>query len=132
MLNRKEPPHVSFDPTIDDLVYETKSLANGISLYSITDKTQDVCGIEIIFGGGKTEESINGASYFSTNLLKAGSGKNNATAINNFFELRGAFVQFQNGLDHNSFSLYCLTSKLKETLPFFVDLFNNPTSQVRN
>ncbi len=127
MLNRKEPPHLSFDPTIDDLAYETNSLTNGISLYSIIDKKQDVCGIEIIFGGGKIEESINGASYFATNLLKAGSTKNNATAINNFFEIRGAFVQFQNGLDHNSFSLYCLTSKLKESLPFFVELFNDPT-----
>ncbi len=127
MLNRKEAPHLSFDPTIDELVYETESLSNAIPLYSIIDKSQDVCGIEIIFGGGKIDEQKNGASYFSSNLLKSGSSKFNASEINNFFELRGAFVQFQNGLDYNSFSLYCLTSKLKETLPYFVELFNNPT-----
>jgi len=127
MLNRTEAPTLSFDPTINELAYDADSLSNNIPIYSILDKTQEVCGVEIIFGGGKLDELKSGASYFSTNLLKSGTSKFNSNEINNFFELRGAFVQFQSGLDYNSFSLYCLTSKLKETLPFFLNLFNDST-----
>ncbi len=126
MLIRSEAPTLSFDPTINELAYDADSLSNNIPIYSILDKTQEVCGIEMIFGGGKINEIKKGASYFSTNLLKSGINGFNSNEINNFFELRGAFVQFQSGLDYNSFSLYCLTNKLKETLPFFLKLFNEP------
>ncbi|MCF6360348.1 MAG: insulinase family protein [Cyclobacteriaceae bacterium] len=123
---RSEAPHISFNKQIKNICYDTDSLSNNISLYSIQDKSQTVCGVEILFGGGKIDELKKGASFFSTNLLKAGIKGYDSHQINNFFELRGAFVQLQSGLDINSLSLYCLSSKLKETLPFFLNLFNEP------
>jgi len=127
MLNRLVEPNTSFDSTIHKISYETNLMSNNIPLYSIQDKKQAVCGVEIVFGKGKENEQINGAAYFSTTLLKSGIKGYDANQINNFFELRGAFVQLQSSLDFNTLSLYCLTDKLKEVFPFFLRLFDQPS-----
>ncbi len=127
MLIRTVQPSLNFNTKINKLEYNTYTLNNNIPLYSIEDKNQAVCGIEIIFSGGKLEEASKGASYFSTNLLKAGTQEFDSNQINEFFELRGAFVQVQSGLDYNSISLYCLSGKLEEIFPFFLKLFTQPS-----
>lgn len=126
MLIRSVPPKLHLNNTINELSYDSYELENNTQLYSIEDKSQSICGIEIIFNGGKIDEDVHGASFFSCNLLKSGIEGFNSNRINDFFELRGAFVQVQNGLDYNSFSLYCLSEKLEETLPFFLKLFSEP------
>ncbi len=126
MPNRLIEPNTSFISTIHKVSYETDLMSNNIPLYSIQDKNQAVCGVEIIFGNGKSDEQANGAAYFSTTLLKSGTKGYDANQINNFFELRGAFVQLQSNLDFSTLSLYCLSDKLKEVFPFFLNLFNQP------
>jgi zinc protease len=126
MLIRSVPPNLSFDSSIKKLAYNTSKLSNKIPIYSIEDKTQSVCGIEIVFSGGKIDESVKGASYFATNMFKSGTKDFSSNDINKFFELKGAFVQMQSGLDFNSVSLYCLSDKLIQTLPFFLKIFNEP------
>ena len=126
MLDRTVAPPINFDPTINKLEYSTHILSSDIPVYYIQDNQQSVVGIEIVFGGAKLHEVSNGASYFSTQLLKSGINNLDANALNEFFELRGAFVQIQNGLDSNSFNLYCLSEKLNEVLPLFLKLFKEP------
>lgn len=123
---RSTPPKLHFNNTINELSYDRYEVGTNEHLYTIEDKSQSVCGIEIVFKGGKIDEATPGASFFSSNLLKSGIEGYNSNKINDFFELRGAFVQFQSGLDYNSFSLYCLSDKLSETLPFFLKLFSEP------
>ena len=127
MLIRSVAPKLNFNSTINELTYDTYKLSNVGPLYTIEDKNQSVVGIEIVFSGGKIDEQIKGASFFSTNLLKSGIEGFDSNDINEFFELRGAFVQVQSGLDYNSLSLYCLSEKLNETLPFFLKLFSEPS-----
>ncbi len=127
MLIRSIAPKLSFNSKINSIDYSTQELNNSVPLYFIEDKNKSICGIEIVFAGGKIDETTNGASFFSTNLLKSGIEGFDSNAINDFFELRGAFVQVQAGLDFNSLSLYCISDKLDETLPFFLKLFNSPT-----
>ena len=127
MLIRSVAPKLKFNPNISKLTYDTYELTNISPLYTIEDKNQSVVGIEIVFSGGKIDEQIKGASFFSTNLLKTGIKGFDSNDINEFFELRGAFVQVQSGLDFNTLSLYCLSEKLNETLPFFLKLFIQPT-----
>lgn len=126
-MDRSTPPKLSFNPHIAKLDYNTLKLNGVTPFYYIQDNNQAICGIEIVFGGGKIDESIKGASFFSTHLLKSGINGYDSNAINEFFELRGAFIQVQAGLDYNSISLYCLSDKLDETLEFFLMLFNQPT-----
>jgi len=126
MLDRTVAPPINFNPIINNIEYKTYNLGNNIPLYYIQDNQQSVIGIEIVFGGAKIHESIKGASYFSSHLLKSGINNLDATQLNEFFELRGAFVQVQSGLDSNSFSLYCLSEKINEVLPLFLKLFNEP------
>lgn len=126
MLNRLVAPEVSFDSEINKIEYDSHILTNNIPIYSISDSTQSVVGIQIIFGGGKISEEVPGVSYFSTNLLKSGTRIHDSNYINNFFEFRGSFVQYQNGLDYNSLSLYCLSEKLTEILPLFLELYIDP------
>ncbi|MCB0495120.1 MAG: insulinase family protein [Cyclobacteriaceae bacterium] len=124
MLDRSVAPKISFNFEIQPLKYQTHILGNSIPVYSISDEHQEVIGLQVVFSGGKSSESVNGASYFATHLLKSGTKEYNSNYINEFFEFRGAFVQVQSGLDSSSFSLYCLSEKLKEVLPFFLALFN--------
>lgn len=126
MLIRSVPPKLIFTSKINELDYRNYRLNNNTPLYFIEDNNQSVCGIEIVFAGGKISETTKGASYFTTNLLKSGIEGFSSNEINEFFELRGAFVQVQSGLDFNSLSLYCLSEKLGETLPFFLKLFGQP------
>ena len=126
MLDRTVAPPINFDPTINKLEYNTHIVSDDIPIYYIQDNQQSVVGIEIVFGGAKLHEVSNGASYFSTHLLKSGISNLDSNELNEFFELRGAFVQVQSGLDSNSISLYCLSEKLKEVLPLFLKLFNEP------
>lgn len=127
MLNRLVAPNIGFDSEIKAIEYNTNILPDNIPLYSIQDTKQSVVGLQIIFGGGKLSETQNGASYFSTNLVKSGTNKYDINYINNYFEFRGAFVHVQNGLDYNSLSLYCLTEKFKEVLPHFLELYIEPS-----
>lgn len=127
MLIRTVPPKLIFNSEINKLEYGTYKSEGLAPIYYIEDKNQSVVGIEIIFSGGKLLETKKGVSFFSTNLLKSGVEGYDTNEISEFFELRGAFVQVQSGLDHNSLSLYCLSEKLNETLPFFLKLITSPT-----
>ena len=124
MLDRSAAPEVSFNPEINLLNYQTSILRNAIPVYSIADSRHEVVGIQFFFSGGKKLEASKGASYFATHLLKSGTKTFNVNYINDFFEFRGAFVQIQSGLDYDSISLYCLSEKLEEVLPFFLVLVN--------
>lgn len=134
MLDRSVAPQVSFNPKISGLDYQTHLLSSSsIPVYGINDTNHEVVGVQIVYSGSKLTESVKGASYFSTHLLKSGTEEFDAHYINDFFELRGAFVQMQNGPDNSTFSLYCLSEKLEEVLPFFLRLFNEsnfPEKQV--
>ncbi len=126
MINRAIAPGCNFSTKIPSLNYDSYFLENGIPVYAIHDKDQEICGLELIFEGGKRVEPVPGASYFATHLLTAGTSQYTKSEINKFFELRGAFVQMQAGIDICSFNLYCLSNQLNNILPFFAHLFLEP------
>jgi len=93
------------------------SLSNGAPVYYINDGTEEVALIEMVFNAGNCFENKNLVAATTNHLLKNGTTKKTALAINEHFEYYGAYL---NRSCHNEtavITLHCLSKHLKILLP---------------
>ncbi|MBS1747415.1 MAG: insulinase family protein [Bacteroidetes bacterium] len=124
MLNRKVQPEIvdaiNFDLKLKP--YEYFTLKNGIPVYALRAPEQEVALIEWVFYAGNVYEKEDLTARTANFLLKNGTKKRSALAINEHFEYYGAFL---NRSCHGQISmvrLHCLSKHLKELLPVVNEL----------
>lgn len=126
MLDRKSAPPYSALTNFQLPEPKVTQLSNGCSFVHLDTVKQDVIKIELLFKAGKWFEPALGVSHFTAQLLDKGIPGKSAYQIATWFDLFGASVEINAGLDFTSVSLYALASNVHETLPLFFQLLTQP------
>jgi zinc protease len=122
MLDRSIAPAFHKSSSIAVLNADITELPNGIKLYSISGGQQDVIKIELIFKAGRWFESKIGAAHFASNLLSKGTDTKSSFEIASIFDLYGAHLEINPGLDVVSLALYSLTKNLAPVLDLLLEI----------
>ncbi len=125
MLDRKTAPKHAAINSFQLPAPEIKALDNGVPLFVLRGVSQQVLKLELVFSGGKWDESKNGLSYFTAHMLEKGTRDKNSFEIADFFDRHGASVEISPGLDFVSVSLFCLTKTINQVLPQFIELITS-------
>jgi predicted Zn-dependent peptidase len=127
MLDRTIAPSFNRTTSFDLIPAEKRILKGGAETYFVLGGTQDVCKIEIVLPAGRWNEKAWGAAYFTANLLSKGTQSRKSFEIAHLFDLYGAHLEVQAGLDHLSVSLYILNKNFEPAVSLLVELLTEPT-----
>jgi len=107
------------------------TFSNGAKLHVLKGSSQPVIKFEIIFKAGKRYETKKGVSYLAAKMLLEGSEKYSAKEIADKIAFYGASLECNQGFDHSSLTLYCLSKHFKDIFPLIVEIVNNSTIPVQ-
>jgi zinc protease len=122
MLDRTIAPAFHKNSSLEILHADITELPNGLKVYSISGGQQEVIKIELIFRSGRWFESKTGAAHFAATLISKGTDQKSSFDIARIFDLYGAHVEVNPGLDVVSVSLYSLTKNLKPVLDLLIEI----------
>lgn len=126
MINRKSAPEIIDAVNMKLLLkpYDHFTLDNGVPVYSIDAGAQDVLLIEWVFYAGNWYEEKNIVAATTNFLLKNGTQKRKAFAINEHFEFYGAYLNRSCYNETATITLHCLNKHLMQLLPVVAELIN--------
>ncbi len=101
---------------------EINKLISGVPLFVLGGISQQVVKIELVFSGSKWDETKNGLSYFTAQMLEKGTVTKTSFEIADCFDRHGASVEISPGFDFVSVSLFSLTKNIAKVLPLFTEL----------
>jgi zinc protease len=122
MLDRTIAPAFRQNNTLEILKAEVNHLPNGVTSYAVIGGLQEVLKIEIIFRAGRWYEEKSGAAHFAANLISKGTASKSSFDIARVFDLYGAHVEINPGLDVVSVALYTLTKNLEPVLALLYEI----------
>jgi len=124
MINRKSAPDIvdAVNMHLQLKPYEHFTLDNGVPVYSIDAGAQDVLLIEWVFYAGNWYEEKNIVAATTNFMLKNGTEKRKAFAINEHFEFYGAYLNRSCYNETATITLHCLAKHLTELLPVVAEL----------
>jgi zinc protease len=125
-INRKiSPPIVdAVHLRIDLPKYEKHVLSNGVEVYLFNIGTQDTMMVNWVFDAGNWYEEKNLVAAATNHLLKNGTSKKNAFAINEHFEFYGSYLNRNCYNETAEVSLHCLTKQVTELLPVVAEIIS--------
>ena len=129
MLNRKKAPkitdavefHLALPP------YKKYTLKNKVEVYAIDLGTLDTLMINWVFFAGNSYEEKNLVAATANHLLKNGTSKKNAFAINEHFEYYGAYLNRSCQNETAEITLHCLNKHVHELLPAVAEIIIDST-----
>ena len=126
IINRKSAPEIIDAVKMKLLLkpYDHFTLDNGVPVYSIDAGAQDVLLIEWVFYAGNWYEEKNIVAATTNFLLKNGTPKRKAFAINEHFEFYGAYLNRSCYNETATITLHCLNKHLTQLLPVVAELIN--------
>ena len=124
MLNRKSAPEIvdAVNMKLQLKPYHHFTLDNGVPVYSIDAGAQEVLLVEWVFYAGNWYEEKNIVAATTNFMLKNGTAKRKAFAINEHFEFYGAYLNRSCYNETATITLHCLAKHLPELLPVVAEL----------
>ncbi len=124
MLNRKSAPHIkdAIEFELELPPYQKHILKNGVEVYAINLGNLDTLMINWIFDAGNWYEEKKGVANAASALLKNGTSRRNAFAINEHFEYYGAYLSRASHYETGDITLHCLGKHIRELLPVVAEL----------
>ena len=126
-IDRKLSPPIT-DPihlNIELPMYEKHVLTNGVEVYLFNIGTLDTMMVNWIFDAGNWFEEKNLVASAANHLLKNGTTKKSAFAINEHFEFYGSYLNRSCYHETAEISLHCLTRHVQELLPVVSELITD-------
>lgn len=127
MVNRKEEPRiidaVEFDLQLKPC--EQFTLDNGTKVFAVNAGAQEVLQLECVFYAGNWYEQKNIVAATVNYMLKNGTSKKSAFAINEYFEFYGAFLNRNCYNETATLTLHTLSKHLPELLPVMAELITD-------
>ncbi len=129
MLNRKKAPRIidAAEFQLDLPPHQKHTLRNGVDLYLVDMGTQDTLMINLIFFAGNWFEEKNLVAASTNFLLKNGTKKKSAFAINEHFEYYGAYLNRHAHHETAEITLHCMNKHSGELLPVVAELLMEST-----
>jgi len=111
--------------SIDHIIFpdiKANVLSSGLSLYQDTDQRYEVAKVQLVFDAGRTSEIKQLASRFTAMMLKEGTEKHTNSELSEYFDYRGATVQYSFDFDYVYLTLFCLSRQVVELLPRLAEM----------
>lgn len=123
-LDRTQAPSIvdTVDLTLKLKPYEKYVLKNGIEVYAVDAGAEEVMMVEWVFFAGNWFEEKNLVAATTNFMLKNGTSKKNAFAINEHFEYYGSHLNRACYNETSSITLHSLTRHIPELLPVVKEL----------
>jgi zinc protease len=129
MLNRTLAPKITdaveFDLTLP--AYYKQVLKNGVEVYALNLGTQETLMVNWVFNAGNWFEEKNLVAAATNYLLKNGTSRKNAFAINEHFEFYGSHLTRSCQNETAEITLHCLSKHVNELLPVVAELMSDAT-----
>ncbi|MDE3235710.1 MAG: insulinase family protein [Bacteroidota bacterium] len=126
MLNRKIEPNIidAVDFNLELKPCNRFTLDNGVPVYAIDAGAQDVVMVEFVFYAGNWYEDKNIVAATTNFLLKNGTKNKTAFAINEHFELYGAYLNRSCYNETATLTLHTLAKHLPKLLPVLAEIIS--------
>lgn len=125
-MNRKLQPEIQVLEQFNILRPECSVMPNGIPLNVINVGEQEVVRIDILFGGGRWQQSQKLQALFTNRMLKEGSRKFTAAVIAEKLDYYGGWLELSTSADHAYITLYSLNKYFAETLDVLESIIKEP------
>lgn len=122
----------SVQPAIQELVQFNilppvrSVLPNGIPLTVINAGEQEVVRMDILFEGGRWQQSQKLQALFTNRMLREGSRKYTAPVIAEKLDYYGAWLELSSSADYSYITLYSLNKYIAETLDVLESIIKEP------
>ncbi len=126
-VDRKNPPLIkdAVDFNLQLKPYDKYVLKNGVEVYAINAGAEDVLQIEWLFKAGNWHEKQNLVAASTNFLLKNGTSKKSAFALNEHFEYYGSYLNRHCYNETASVSLHSLSKHLEALLPVVKEILSD-------
>lgn len=127
IMDRKQAPEIidSVDLDLQLKKADTFQLDNGVPVYAINAGAQEVVMVEWVFYAGNWYEEKNIVAATTNFLLKNGTTNKTAFAINEHFEMYGAYLNRGCYNETATLTLHTLTKHLPQLLPVITELLTD-------
>lgn len=101
-------------------------LPNGIPLSVINAGEQEVVRIDILFAGGRWQQSQKLQALFTNRMLREGSRKYSAAIISEKLDFYGAWLELSSSADYAYITMYSLNKYFAETMEVLESVIKEP------
>ncbi len=133
MLIRTAPPSI-IDPVEFDVqlpACEVHTLSNGVQVYALDMGTEDTLMVNWVFYAGNCFENKKAVAVATNHLLKNGTSRLNAFALNEHFEFYGAYLSRSCYQETAEITLHCLSRHAAELLPVVAEIVSDSVFPAR-
>lgn len=102
-------------------------MPNGIPLTVINAGEQEVMRVDILFGGGRWQQSQKLQALFTNRMLREGTAKFTAGEIAEKLDYYGSWLELSTSADHAYITFYSLNKYLAKTLEVVESMIKEPT-----
>ena len=107
-MNRTLQPEIQELVQFNILPPERTVMPNGVPLTVINAGEQDVVRVDILFGGGRWQQSKKLQALFANRMLREGSRKYTAAEIAERLDYYGAWLELSSSAEYAYVTLYSL------------------------
>ena len=126
MVDRKNTPVINAIKSIDYLLPEKWTLANGINVWGINAGSQELIKIDFLFEAGTWYQPANLVAGLTNAFMNQGSQNYSAQDIAETFDSRGAYLQLSADQQFGTISILTLNKHLDEIIKVTADVIQNP------
>jgi predicted Zn-dependent peptidase len=123
---RKYGPPIKLIEKVELPAFEKIELDNGLPLYSVSQGTQDILKIEVVFKSGRTFEHKKVVSRTCNAQIKEGSKSMSSKQIVDRIDYYGATLRTGEDLDNCSIVLFCLGKHFETLIPILHEVITSP------
>lgn len=127
MIDRKVAPSFSTSRSLELPLAKKLNVSDHFDTYYFDQVRQALLKIDIIYKAGKWQEPFPGISNFTAQLIEKGTSDKKSYEIAGIFDQYGAHVEISPGFDYTTVSLYCLSNKVEEVFPLFLEILQTPS-----
>lgn len=125
-MNRTIQPEIQSLKDFHILPPVRSILPNGVPLTVINAGEQDVVRIDILFGGGRWQQSQKLQALFTNRMLREGTKKYSAAMIAGKLDYYGSWLELSSSADHAFITVYSLNKYVAETLEVVESMIKEP------
>ena len=125
-MNRKIQPEIQTLKDFRILPPVRTTLPNGIPLTVINAGEQDVVRMDILFGGGRWQQSQKLQALFTNRMLREGTKKYTTATIAGKLDYYGSWLELSSSSDYAYITVYSLNKYVAETLEVVESMIKEP------
>lgn len=123
---RTQQPEIQDLETISILPPVRTILPNGVPLAVINAGEQEVIRMDILFAGGRWQQTQKLQALFTNRMLREGTRRYTAAAIAEKLDYYGSWLELSSSAEHAYITLYSLNKYLPETLDILESIVKEP------